>query len=429
MHTLETDVWNDVETLDRDKLVTKQDAALGVRLEKAYTEGGLYKELYDGAGISPADYSSAADLERFPFVNKDMARAFQLKTGHPFGGLSGGLVPGASVSHGTGTSGVPTLQVSTPGDRESVADELASMIWMTGVREGTRILAIGGFGVRVDLTLPLAAFKVGAIHVLPDARSSSLDQIENLGVQVSWAFPGWLDGLEASAKAAGRDLEAILAPLETLWWGGRYLSPLKRERLEARVGVTVFEMGGMGDVGLHTSSCVAQDGMHIREDMFVVEVIDPQTGEHVPDGEQGELVFTSLWDEGMNHVRWRSDDIGVVDRSRCACGRTSARIRQLGRVWERTMVGGVSLMPAQIDDVLYELVDKDVPFQLVRSKDGSRAPFLRAALEGALSAADVQQALSPALGVDLEVEEVRTEDLLGPAGANHSHKYAQVKDA
>jgi len=429
MTKLKIDVWNTVETLDRKELTDNQSALLGQRLQKAYDQGGLYKELYDGAGISPSDYSSLGDLQRFPFVNKDMARAFQVKTGHPFGGLSDGLVPGASVSHGTGTSGVPTLQVSTPGDRESVADELASMMWMTGVREGTRLLAIGGFGVRVDLTLPLAAFKIGAIHVLPDARSSSLVQIEDLGVQVSWAFPGWLDGLEASAKAAGRDLEAILAPLETLWWGGRYLSPLKRERLEARVGVTVFEMGGMGDVGLHTSSCVVQEGMHIREDMFIVEVIDPETGEHVPDGQQGELVFTSLWDEGMNHVRWRSDDIGVVDRTPCGCGRTSARIRQLGRVWERTMVDGVSLMPAQIDDVLYELVDKDVPFQLVRSKDGSRAPFLRAALEGAVAAADVRQALSSALGVDLEIEDVPTEDLLGPAGSNHSHKYAQVKDA
>lgn len=249
MSKLKIDVWNAVETLERKALTDSQAALLGQRLQKAYDEGGLYKELYDAAGISPSDYSSAADLQRFPFVNKDMARAFQLKTGHPFGGLSDGLVPGASVSHGTGTSGVPTLQVSTPGDRERVADELASMMWMTGVREGTRLLAIGGFGVRVDLTLPLAAFKVGAIHVLPDARSSSLDQIENLGVQVSWAFPGWLDGLEASAKAAGRDLEAILAPLETLWWGGRYLSPLKRERLEARVGVTVFEMAAWGTSG------------------------------------------------------------------------------------------------------------------------------------------------------------------------------------
>lgn len=428
MQDLKTDVWNPVETLPREALGAKQSDLLPARVRKAYEEGGLYRSLYDAAGVSPGDCSGTGDLAALPFVNKDMARAFQLETGHPFGGLSEGLVPGASVSHGTGTSGVPTLQVSTPADREAVADELASMMWMTGVREGTKLLAIQGFGVRVDLTLPLAAAKIGAVHVLPDVRSSSVEQITNLGVEVSWAFPGWLEGLEAAAEKSGRELADVLAPLTTLWWGGRYLSPLKRERLEAKVGATVFEMGGMGDVGLHTSSCTAQDGMHLREDMFIVEVVDPQTGAPVPEGEQGEFVFTSLWDEGMNHVRWRSDDIGVLTSEPCSCGRTSARIRQLGRVWERTVVNGVSVMPAQIDDVLYELTDQDVPFQLVRSKDGSRPPYLKAAVPDGVGAADVQSALGSGLQLELEVQKVPASDLVGPADAAYAHKYAQVRD-
>jgi len=127
-------------------------------------------------------------------------------------------------------------------------------------------------------------------------------------------------------------------------------------------------------------------------------------------------------------VRWRSDDIGVLTSEPCSCGRTSARIRQLGRVWERTVVNGVSVMPAQIDDVLYELTDQDVPFQLVRSKDGSRPPYLKAAVPDGVGAADVQSALGSGLQLELEVQKVPASDLVGPADAAYAHKYAQVRD-
>ncbi|AWK76277.1 hypothetical protein CBI38_32980 (plasmid) [Rhodococcus oxybenzonivorans] len=430
MSVPDSDVWNAVETVDRSELIAKQNAVLPERIEKAYVEGGLYRKMYDAAGVSPGDYGSRADLGRLPLVSKDMVRAFRAETGDPYGGLSSGVVPGASISHGSGTSGTPTLQVSSPADRETVADELASMFWMAGAREGTRILTMQNFGVRVELTLPLAAFKIGAVHILPDLGSASVDQLEFLRPEVTWAYPGWLDGLSAAAAKSGRKLDAVLDSLETLWWGGRYLSPLKRSRLQEQVGATIYEMGGMGDVGLHTSSCSAQDGMHIREDLFVVETIDPDSGQPLTDGSPGELVFTSLWDEGMNHVRWRSDDIGMVKSEPCSCGRTSARIFQLGRVWERTVVDGVLVMPGQVDDILYDVTEQDVPFQLVRSADGSRPAFLRVAVpsDGGVSVDDLGATVCSRLGVELEVRATTTEELVGSAGAKYAHKYAQVKD-
>lgn len=423
-------VWNSVETVDRSELIGKQNAVLRERIERAYEKGGLYRNIYDAAGVSPGDYGSRADLSRLPLVSKDMVRAFRAETGDPYGGLSSGVVPGASISHGSGTSGTPTLQVSSPADRETVADELASMFWMAGAREGTRILSIQNFGVRVELTLPLAAFKIGAVHILPDLGSASVDQLEFLRPEISWAYPGWLDGLSAAAAKSGRRLDAVLDSLETLWWGGRYLSPLKRSRLQEQVGATIYEMGGMGDIGLHTSSCSAQDGMHIREDLFVVETIDPDSGQPVADGSPGELVFTSLWDEGMNHVRWRSDDFGMVKSEPCSCGRTSARIFQLGRVWERTVVDGVPVMPGQVDDILYDVTEQDVPFQLVRSADGNRPAFLRVAVpsDGGVSVDELGATVCSRLGVELEVRATTVEDLVGSADAKYAHKYAQVRD-
>lgn len=428
MDVSEVLVWNDVEMNTRAELQKRQGSLLRERIRKAYEEGGLYRQHYDAAQVKPHDYADRADLSKFPLVSKDDVRAFRLATGDPFGGLSAGMVAGASVSHGTGTSGIPTLQLSTPADREAVADELASMFWMTGLRPESRILALQNFGVRAELTLAMAALKIGAVHILPDSGSSSIDQLESLRPQFTWAYPGWLDRLAASAHDAGKDLEALLEPLEVLWWGGRYLSPFRREKLEARFNAHVYEMGGMGDVGLHVSTCSAQNGMHLREDMFVVEVIDPQTEEPVPAGTPGELVFTSLWDEGMNHVRWRSDDIGMVKTDPCSCGRTTARVFQLGRVWERTLVDGATIMPAQIDDVLFALTEQDVAFQIVRSRDGGRRPYVRVAATDGLDLVEVGNAMSTELGVQLDVVGAPKSDLVGSSEARYAHKYKQVTD-
>jgi phenylacetate-CoA ligase len=304
------------------------------------------------------------------------------------------------------------------------------MYWMSGVREGTKILSMQSFGVRAELVLPLAAFKIGAVHVLPDMGASSLYQLEYLRPQLSWAYPGWLDGVIAAANTAGKDLDAVLEPLEILWFGGRYVSPERRVRLEKRVGATLYEVGGLGDIGLHSCSCSATDGMHVREDLFVVETVDPETGEPLSPGSLGELVVTSLFEEGMNHVRWRSDDIGVVKTDRCTCGRTSARIFQLGRVWERTVIDGKSVMPNQVDDILYEIGETEVPFQIVRSKDGSQTPFLRVAPPEAVGVDEIRTAVCDGLGLDLDVREVTVEEIVGDdaGGARLAFKYAQIKD-
>jgi phenylacetate-CoA ligase len=208
------------------------------------------------------------------------------------------------------------------------------------------------------------------------------------------------------------------------------MSPERRARLEMRVGATVYEVGGMGDIGLHTCSCSANDGMHVREDLFVVETVDPETGEPLPPGALGELVFTSLREEGMNHVRWRSDDMGVVKTEPCTCGRTSARIFQLGRVWERTVIDGRLVLPNQVDDILYEITESELTFQIVRSKDGSQAPFLLVAPPEGVGVEEIRKAVCDGLQVELDVREATTQAIVGhdAGGARLAFKYAQIKD-
>lgn len=415
---------NLVETTDRSELRTRQNAILPERIRKAYEEGGLYRQVYDAAGVTPDDCGGLVDLTKFPFVNKEMVRAFRDEAGDCFGGLSRGMGPGASVSHGSGTTGTATLQVSTPADRETIAKQWAAQYRRAGARAGSRILTIPTFGVRPEIPMAMAAFEIGAVLVLPDAASSSLDQLELLRPQISWAYPGWLDGVIAAARSAGKDPEAVLEPIEILWWGGRYLSPKKRQQIEARAGATIYEFGGLGDIGLHAGSCSAQNGMHIREDLFVVESLDPDTGQPSPPDVPGELVFTSLFDEGMNFVRWRSDDLGTMNTDPCACGRTTVRIRQLGRVWERTVIDEVTVMPGQIDDILYEVAGEDVPFQLVRSAHATRRPYLRLAPPEGIGVKELGNTVCAGLGVDLDVLETPAEGLVDPSG----FKYPQVKD-
>jgi phenylacetate-CoA ligase len=297
-----------------------------------------------------------------------------------------------------------------------------------GARPGTRVMDGAGSGARPDSGRVRAFAKLGAVRILGDRSNLEMFavQMSYLKPEVLAAFPGFLEGLTAAAARAGLSLGDLLEPIRHVWWAGSRLHPLLRRSLEETYQAEVHEIYGLADLGFHGMDCPARAGCHVQEDFFILENLDPATGQPVDDADLGQLVITSLWDEGMNIVRWESEDAARIDRRPCACGRTSPRVNILGRVWERTVVEGRSFMPTEVEGLLIDLVGRETTFQIVRPRAGDRPPTIRVALPDDVGVEDVRAAVRADLGVDVEVE--RSTAAVIRAGSP-VYKYRQLIDA
>jgi phenylacetate-CoA ligase len=267
---------------------------------------------------------------------------------------------------------------------------------------------------------------IGISQIVGDVTKPTvyLAQLEFLRPFAINVFAGFVETLERAALELRHDFQRLIDPVQVVFFMGKHLDPSSRRRLQALTNAQIFEIGGLGDIGLWMSECQAHDGLHVREDMFFVETIDSATGESQSLENPNELVFTSLWEESMNYVRWRSDDIGVLKTEPCICGRTTGRLLVLGRVWERTAIGNSTFLPQQIEDVLSELLAEEPFFQIVRHRNGRRAE-LRVSLPSDFSTDDVSLALAEQLGIEIEAQSVDKETIV--AGSPF-YKYRQVVD-
>ena len=418
--------WSSLETASPSTLREIQEEALPRRIEQAYREAPLYQELWSAQGVTPASIRALSDLGRLPLVTKDMVRDFRRRTGDPFGGMAGPVRPGSVVSSSTGTSGEPTYFVTSPGDVDRAADEVASYLWQIGNRPGDVVVAGVGSGTRADAPMRRASEMVGLVSVLVDQGhlDAFLAEVDYLQPKQIGLTTGSLDRLVSRVTELGKDFEQLFSAVCRVAYAGRRLPASERRRIAEVLNVEVFEVGGLGDIGLWMSDCEAHDAMHLREDFFVVETIDPKTAAPVAPGEFGELVFTSLWESSMNYVRWRSEDLGVVTTEPCRCGRTTARIRVFGRVWERVTVGRRSLFPADVEEVLLAVFGKEPLFQLVKRRGGTELVAINLALADA-GVGDARRALAEALGVEVPIRVLPEDEILA---GSPGYKYRQVLD-
>lgn len=415
-----------VEAAGRDALEGVQDRLLPGRIRKAYADGALYRQLWDGAGLGPGDYRSREDLGRFPMVDKDMVRAFRMASGDPVGGLMGRRPGDLLVTTSTGTSGVPTVLPMSSADVVRAGEELATLYWQVGVRAGSTILlSSASASTRAGGPMQEGLRRIGCTRVVVDGRDVEryVQLLEWLRPEVISVFPGFTESLATAARAMGKRFHALTAPVRAVVFAGRHLVMPTRRRLEEIFGAEVFEMGGLGDIGLWVAECAAHDGLHVRDDFFAVEHVAPDGRREPVAGELGELVYTSLWEETLSYVRWRSEDVGAVSTEPCPCGRTTTRIWQRGRTWERTWFGGRPVMPQEIEDVLAAAFGGEPYFQIVRPPDGE--PSLRVAARGGLRPRDVPDVLADRLGLAVAVQEVDLATILDGAP---SYKYRQVLD-
>jgi phenylacetate-CoA ligase len=367
-------IWDEQgETMSRDRLEALQLERLRQTVAACYERVPLYRAALDERGIGPADISSLADLRRLSFTTKD-----DFRTSYPYGLFAVPLDEVVEVHSSSGTTGTPVVGGYTRADLDTWAELVARFASAAGVVRGDVAqvafgygMFTGGFGLHYGLQ------RIGAL-VVPHSAGNTQRQIQfmqDFGTTVLICTPSYALHLgEAVARAGVRERLALRLGL----FGAEACSDALRARIEERWGISATDNYGLTEVigpGV-AGECECKDGMHIAEDHFLVEVLDPVSGAPVADGEPGELVITSLTKQCSPVLRYRTRDLSRVTRERCPCGRTTARMHKvIGRTDDMFIVSGVNVFPSTIESVLFQIEGLEPHYEIVLQRKGALDTF------------------------------------------------------
>ncbi len=344
-----------METIAPGPLRELQSERLKTLVQRAWDNVPFYRRRMEEAGVSPADIRSIDDLPRLPFITKK-----DFRDQYPFGMLG---VPRDQIIRlhaSSGTTGKPTVVAYTRNDLSNWAECGARALGCGGATAADTIQVSYGYGLFTGgLGVHYAVEKLGAA-VLPTSAGNTEKQVmlmRDFGVTVLCCTPSYALQIAEVAERLGVDLHDL--PLKSGHFGAEPWTEAMRKHIEALMPIKALDIYGLSEVsgpGV-ASECLFQNGMHVWEDHFYPEIIDPETGEVLPEGQKGELVFTCLSKEGIPLIRYRTRDISMILPGRdCPCGRTHRRIaRLMGRTDDMLIIRGVNVFPSQIEDVLMRI--------------------------------------------------------------------------
>lgn len=344
--------WNEYyECMDREELEALQLERLKQTVERVYYHVAPYRALMDEAGVKPSDIQSLADLSKLPFMKKQF-----LRDNYPFGLFAVPMSEVNRIHSSSGTSGKPTVVGYTKKDLDNWAELVARDLTMVGVRPNDIVHVSYGYGLFTGgMGLHDGASKLGAT-VVPASGGNTKRQVMIL------------------ADYGATVLACTQIKLKFGVFGAEPWSENMRQELQKKLGIKAYDIYGMSEqMGPGVAmECTEQNGLHVHEDHFIVETIDPETGEVLPPGERGELVFTSLTKEAFPIVRYRTRDIARLIMEPCPCGRTSRRIGRIeGRSDDMLIIRGVNVFPSQIEHVLLSVAGIEPQYQLVVDRIGA----------------------------------------------------------
>ena len=410
----ETSFWDRAaETMPRGDLERLQATRVRSCLErlKASRIERYRQRLSD---VEPDEFSSPDDLRNLPFTVKD-----DLREHYPFGLF---LVPRGEVVRihaSTGSTGKPTVVGYTRSDLELWADVLARGLVVGGLTDEDVFQNAYGHGLFTGgLGFHDAATRVGAV-VVPTSAGNTARQVmlmRDFGATAFGATPSYALHIAEVGSDEGVDLRSL--PVRAAFLGAEPMTEKMGREIEERMGVEVYEQYGLSEIigpGV-ASACGRSEGMHVWEDHFIPEVVDPETGDPLPDGEEGELVLSAPTKEAFPVLRYRTRDLTRITREPCPCGRTGARISRItGRTDDMLIIRGVNVFPSQIEHALLGVNGLEPHYQLVLSTREDRRDYLRVRVEMAEDVAEVADAhaaleervletLQNALGLTASVE-------------------------
>lgn len=381
-------IWNkEIECADRETMRALQLEKLQKTVKHEYDNVPAYRKKMDEAGVKPEDIKVLEDIQKLPFTTKE-----DLAENYPTGLFAKPMSEIVRVHASSGTTGKPKIAGYTRGDLDIWAECVARAMASAGQDENSIVQVAYGYGLFTGgLGAHIGAEKIGAT-VIPMSSGNTKKQIMFMKDMKSTAIactPSY--ALTIAEGLANEGVDPSELSLQSGIFGAEPWTEGMKDSIEKGLGIKAYDIYGLTEiVGPGVSiSCDENNGMHIQEDYFFPEIIDPDTLKPLPDGEVGELVFTTLGKEGFPMIRYRTRDLCYLMRDKCACGRTTVRMGKiLGRTDDMMIIRGVNVFPSQIEEVISKFSELTINYMIYVGRENNKDTF------------DLDVELAPGLEID-----------------------------
>lgn len=357
------------ECMPREDLAQLQMERLQVTLNRAYKNVTCYRNKFNERGIVPEDIQTLSDFAKLPFTSKD-----DLRINYPYGMFAVPLREVVRIHASSGTTGKATVVGYTRNDIKTWSNLVARFMTAAGVTHDDVVQITFGYGLFTGaFGLHYGAETIGA-SVIPTSAGNTEKQIAIMQDYRSTALVGTPSyALTIADRMEQMGVDPKTLALRVGLFGGEPWSEAMRREIESRLFISATDNYGLSEIigpGV-AGDCAEKNGMHISEDCFLAEIIDPDTGRVLPPGSVGELVLTTLTKEALPMIRYRTRDITCLDYSPCSCGRTTVRMKKtMGRTDDMLIIKGVNVFPSQIEEVLFGIEGCQPHYQIVVEKKG-----------------------------------------------------------
>jgi len=362
--------WNkEFECMQAEKLKELQLEKLKETVEWVFQKVPFYQNKFKEMGVEPGDIKSLEDIAKFPVTVKE-----DLRDNYPFGLCTVPLKDVVRVHASSGTTGKPITGPYTQEDLDQWTECMVRNFWAAGVRPEDVVqnayghgLFTGGLGFHQGST----ALKCTTVPTSAGLTERQITLMQDFKADVLCCTPSY--ALTIAERAEELNVDVRKLPLRVGMFGAEPWTTQMRKEIEERMGIKAHESYGLTELGGPGVSfdCEAQDGLHINEDHYLAEIVDPATMEPLPLGEKGELIFTSLQRRAMPMIRYRTKDITSLRREECACGRTLIKMQKVfGRTDDMLIISGVNVFPSQIESLLLDIDEVEPQYRMIVRKKG-----------------------------------------------------------
>ena len=347
--------WNEsIETASREQLDKMQLERLQKTVKHVYDNVPLYRERMDAAGVKPEDVKTLDDLQKLPFTSKQ-----DLRDTYPYGMFAVPMDDVVRLHASSGTTGKQIVVGYTEGDLDIWNEICARALVAAGGTRSDKVHVSYGYGLFTGgLGLHGGASKLGAtcIPVSSGNTARQITILQDFESDILCCTPSYAMYIGEEIEKMGIDPKSL--KLRAGIFGAEPWTEEMRRQIEQKLAIKAYDIYGLTEImgpGV-AYECSAQKGMHVNEDHFIIEIIDPDTGKHMPDGEQGEIVFSCITKEAFPLLRFRTKDIGVITHEKCQCGRSFVRMsKPRGRTDDMLIIRGVNVFPSQIETVVLRM--------------------------------------------------------------------------
>ena len=347
--------WNEsIETASREQLDKMQLERLQKTVKHVYDNVPLYRERMDAAGVKPEDVKTLDDLQKLPFTSKQ-----DLRDTYPYGMFAVPMDDVVRLHASSGTTGKQIVVGYTEGDLDIWNEICARALVAAGGTRSDKVHVSYGYGLFTGgLGLHGGASKLGAtcIPVSSGNTARQITILQDFESDILCCTPSYAMYIGEEIEKMGIDPKSL--KLRAGIFGAEPWTEEMRRQIEQKLAIKAYDIYGLTEImgpGV-AYECSAQKGMHVNEDHFIIEIIDPETGKHMPDGQQGEIVFSCITKEAFPLLRFRTKDIGVITHEKCQCGRSFVRMsKPRGRTDDMLIIRGVNVFPSQIETVVLRM--------------------------------------------------------------------------